>query len=209
MGRWRGGLVWIRGWGGGGCFERGVVSLLVVIVGDDMRRVSCAALHSRLRPGFLDSSTQARCCWLPHHCCLRSTTALHHRFTDECTTQPAPPTSSQIINHTPTPTPATRPNHHKNVLLPLQPPHNNHRPLQHPPPHPPQQRRRRRHRRRQPHLPRPPRLLHRESPPLPALATRRPQRPPRPAAIPSNPSARPGLLHQRRRAQPVPSRWGE
>jgi hypothetical protein len=73
-----------------------------------------------------------------------------------------------------------QPNH---VVLVLQPPHKNILPDLLPPLHPPLGRIRRRHRRRHPRLPRPPQLLHRKRPPLPALAASRPAGPrARPAA---------------------------
>lgn len=163
-------------------------------------------LHSRC----LEPPTKLACLLAPPW--LSAALHIHHRYTDRSHNQQhhnTPQHPPLVTRNTTHPHLAARPQKPtKNVLLPLQPPHDNHRPLQLPPPHPPQQRRRRRHRRRLAHLPRPARLLHRESPPLPSLAPSRPQRPPRPAIpSPARPGPRPGILHQRRRPQSVPSGW--
>jgi hypothetical protein len=157
---------------------------LVYLVGDD-----CSVLFVCSTRLDLTSTPSPNCPTIV--ACLLASSLLHftdHQRTDHLhpTTQQHNTTShkattpaTQRIAHKPT-HPATRPSKpqqpsRQNVLLPLLPPHKHHRPLQHPPPHPPLQRRRRRHRRRLAHLPRPARLLHRKSPPFPALAASRPQ----------------------------------
>jgi hypothetical protein len=72
-------------------------------------------------------------------------------------------------------------------VLVLEPPHKDHLANLQPPIPPPLLRGRRRHRRRHPRLPRPAQPLHREGPPLPTLASPRPESPrrsgPRSAAV--------------------------